>query len=199
MKTEVLQILVKSMETKEQIRKNILSIRSQIQKNELIEKSNIIQNRLFALKKFIEADNILFYADYNHEVMTHQMMISTLSCNKSVYCPKVCGNQILFYKISQLEELKGFYKGIQEPLECQELNFAMNHQKDKSLVIMPGVAFDQKRNRLGYGKGYYDKFLSNNAALDTVALALECQIVEHIPATEFDIRPDCIITEDRLI
>jgi len=64
---------------------------------------------------------------------------------------------------------------------------------------MPGVAFDQKRNRLGYGKGYYDKFLSNNAALDTVALALECQIVEHIPATEFDIRPDCIITEDRLI
>ena len=114
MKTEVLQILVKSMETKEQIRKNILSIRSQIPINELIEKSNKIQNRLFALKKFLEADNILFYADYNHEVITHQMMISTHTSKKSVYCPKVCGDQILFYKIRQLEELKRSNKADEE-------------------------------------------------------------------------------------
>ena len=64
---------------------------------------------------------------------------------------------------------------------------------------MPGVAFDLNRNRLGYGKGYYDRFLEKNSSLYTIALALECQIVDHIPANEHDIRPEYILTEERVI
>ena len=131
--------------------------------------------------------------------MTHTMIQSAFSLKKAIFCPKVCGDEIRFYRIKKLDDLTGLYKGIQEPKHNPSNDFAMNGEGEHSLVVMPGVAFDQERNRLGYGKGYYDKFLTENPTIKTIAIALECQIVEQIPTTEYDIKPDHIITEDRII
>lgn len=199
MRMEVSQISVKNMETKEQIRNDILKKRSEIEKKDLIRKSDEIYSKLIVSSHFLEAENVLFYADYNHEVMTHSMIQHALKSKKSVFCPKVCKDEIRFYRIERLEDLTGFYKGIQEPESEDAFDFSLTDQTKKSLVVMPGVAFDLNRNRLGYGKGYYDRFLEKNSSLYTIALALECQIVDHIPANEHDIRPEYILTEERVI
>ena len=62
-------------------------------------------------------------------------------------------------------------------------------------MIMPGVAFDKKRHRIGYGKGYYDRYLSKNAVKSKIALAFDFQILDHVPFKAYDVLPDQIITE----
>ena len=123
---------------------------------------------------------------------------------KNVFCPKVTDRakrEMAFVKITSLSDLKSGYMGIREP-EISETSVifcadAFSH----SLVIMPGVSFDRDRNRLGYGGGFYDTFLSQNAGISTVALAFECQIYDGTFPDEIidehDIKPDKIITESK--
>jgi 5-formyltetrahydrofolate cyclo-ligase len=73
-----------------------------------------------------------------------------------------------------------------------------HHADDENvLLIMPGAAFDAKCNRIGYGKGYYDKYLQVHPNVKTIAIAFELQMVETIPAEAYDICPDIIITEEK--
>lgn len=85
--------------------------------------------------------------------------------------------------------------GIPEPKENMQLCYKFNPDED-TLVILPGVAFDTRGFRLGYGKGFYDKFLSSIWQLSTMALAFACQIVDEMPDEEHDIKMDKIVTEE---
>ena len=187
------------MEIKKQIRSCILKKRAEISREELVTKSQKITQKILLSQEYKDAKILLIYSDYNHEVITKDLISKAFSDQKSVFCPKVCGEEILFYKIDKLSDLKNNYKGIMEPFAQETTLFNQKNADRNCLVIMPGVAFDLSCNRLGYGKGFYDRFLIKYPQLVTMALALDCQIVEDIPVMDTDIRPDMMITETRLI
>jgi len=187
------------MEIKKQIRSSFIKKRAEISREELVDKSQQIKKKILLSQEYKNAENLLVYSDYNHEVITSDLILEGFLDQKLVFCPKVCGDEILFYKIDKLSDLKNKYKGIMEPLAHETTLFDQKNAERNCLVIMPGVAFDLSRNRLGYGKGYYDRFLTKYPQLSTMALALDCQITEDIPVMDTDIRPDMIITETRLI
>ena len=100
-----------------------------------------------------------------------------------------------FFTLS--DELEDGQFGIKEPPEDLPKAYA---KKDRTLVIMPGTAFDRKRNRIGFGKGYYDKWLAERPGLNKIALAFDLQIYDGvIPSKPHDIKPDRIYTESEII
>ena len=185
------------METKAEIRKRILEIRKALTSEEVAAKSEAILQKVLKTPEYMEADNILLYADYNHEVMTRGIFEDAIMRKKRVYFPKSdkLTNTMHFYQTVSVKQLEKGFMGIPEPKENMQLCYKFNPDED-TLVILPGVAFDTRGFRLGYGKGFYDKFLSNKRQLSTMALAFACQIVEELPSEEHDIKMDKIVTEE---
>ncbi len=101
-----------------------------------------------------------------------------------------------FYRVRDLTQLQSGYKGIREPEVSNECYICDEVSCQDTLLIMPGVAFDLRRNRIGYGKGFYDNYLKQNPGLQTrsIAVAFACQIVEEVPAWEQDIKPYQLLT-----
>lgn len=185
------------METKSEIRKRILEARGALTQDEVVAKSDAILQKVLKTPEYMEADNILLYADYNREVMTRGIFEDAMMRKKRVYFPKSdkFTNAMTFYQTLSVKQLEKGYMGIPEPKENPQLCYKFNANED-TLVIVPGVAFDMAGFRLGYGKGYYDKFLSNRRQLSTMALAFACQIVEELPSEPHDIKMDKIVTEE---
>lgn len=185
------------METKSEIRKRILEARGALTQDEVAAKSDAILQKVLKTPEYMEADNILLYADYNREVMTRGIFEDAMMRKKRVYFPKSdqFTNAMTFYQTVSVKQLEKGYMGIPEPKENPQLCYKFNANED-TLVIVPGVAFDMAGFRLGYGKGYYDKFLSNRRQLSTMALAFACQIVEELPSEPHDIKMDKIVTEE---
>ena len=105
-------------------------------------------------------------------------------------------NELKFYKIKSLKEkfIKSNF-GVEEPIE-NEINYI--NQKDIGLIIVPGICFDKEKNRLGFGKGYYDRYLQNEN-INTIGICFEEQIVENIiPTTEYDVAMKKIITDKKI-
>jgi 5-formyltetrahydrofolate cyclo-ligase len=100
-----------------------------------------------------------------------------------------------FYRINSLEELQAGYRGILEPSGETEKFLFRPGNADKTLMLMPGVAFDSYRNRIGYGKGFYDRYLADKEELQlhTIGIGFSCQLVDEIPAQEGDIKPYQVI------
>lgn len=100
---------------------------------------------------------------------------------------------MIFYQISQPEDLEPGYFGIREP----KTSLPVADGED-GLMIMPGVAFDNQRHRVGYGGGFYDRYLSRHTSHFTAALAFEFQMMEEVPTEPTDLLPDVVITENNL-
>ena len=183
---------VKNMETKKDIRKRVLSHRDSMGKEEWEENSRKIQNCVLTHPFFLESNSIYCYVDYRNEVETKSIIKRAWELGKRVAVPKIEGEDMCFYYISDFSDLKVGYRGILEP----ENLFPANDTH--ALVVMPGVAFDRARNRIGYGKGFYDKFMAKHPSFHTIALAFECQLLDAIDAEELDYRPEVLITEERL-
>ena len=185
------------------------------------EKSEIIRQKLYQMPIYQKADVILAYVDYQSEVSTTPLIERALAEGKKVYCPTVQGEEMDFYRIMGLNELQEGYKGIREPIPEIKRKFdpeAMNaykkvtdtekqlytekkvEEKQQILMLMPGTGFDKNRHRIGYGKGFYDRYLEKyqKCQLKTIALCYEVQMVEEIPAENFDRKVQCIITEQKL-
>lgn len=180
------------METKKDIRKNVLKKRSEVSEKEWEEKSHQIYEKVITHPFFLSAETIYCYVDYNHEVDTHAIMEKAWELQKKVAVPKVLGDSMEFYYIQDFSELQEGYFHILEPVTMSAA------EDDYALVIMPVAAFDKNRNRIGYGKGFYDKYLQEHKNHKTLAAAFDFQVVDFIPADAFDIRPDVIVTEEKL-
>lgn len=180
------------METKKDIRNNVLKIRSAISEKEWEEKSHLIYEKVIAHPFFLNADAVYCYVDYNHEADTHAIIEKAWKLHKKTAVPKVNGDSMEFYYIKSFSELQEGHFHILEPAA------AFPAADENVLVIMPGTAFDEKRNRIGYGKGYYDKYLQKHTNYRTMAIAFDFQIVEFIPADAYDICPEVIVTEEKL-
>ena len=178
------------MVNKTNIRKNVLYKRNQISKKEWETNSNIIYKKVVTHSFFLEADNILCFVNYQTEVETRNIIRKAWELGKAVFVPRIEEGRMLFYQPRSLEELTEGYKGIPEPLGKDLF------VEQDGLVIVPGVAFDRYRNRIGYGKGFYDRFLQEHPDMRTIAIAFEQQVLDMVPNDEFDIRPEVLITEE---
>jgi 5-formyltetrahydrofolate cyclo-ligase len=182
------------------LKNQILEKRNSLTKEEIKEKSDLIKSNLYSLQEFKEAKNILFYVSFNSEVGT-QTVIKELLKNKGgkIIVPYVAKND----PILQLSELGDFNEleprtfNILEPKQSYIKEF--NPEK-LDLIIIPGVVFDLKGQRIGYGYGYYDRFLKTlRKKTKKIGLAYELQIVEKIPEERHDIPVDVVVSEERII
>lgn len=191
---------------KKSLRELFLAKRDGItEENKKINES-AIRRRLFSLEYFKEAKTILFYASFRSEVDTIKSIQNTLKLKKRVVLPVVDTKhkQLKLYEVHDTSELSPGYMGIPEPVPSRMRNIGLN---EIDIEIIPGIGFDPKGNRLGYGAGYYDKLLSHKSKrlsktrghITTIALAFEEQIAEKIPSEPHDIRVDLIVTDKRII
>lgn len=181
------------MEEKKNIRKVVFAERKGHTDQEIREMSRMITEKVTALPEFKNAERILAYADYNHEVQTSEIIREALRQGKEVAVPKVRGQEMDFLKIRDLSVLEPGYFGIPEPVSGEIADW------QDALMVMPGVAFDTENRRVGYGGGFYDRYLEKHPGLYTVALAFEFQIMDQVPFEPTDIRPRVIVTEKRVL
>lgn len=183
---------------KKRLRDQILKRRDALSPSEVIEKSRLIQQRLFRNSWYQTARSILFYVSYDNEVNTHDMIQKSLRDEKNVIVPKtnVKNKTLLLSKLRHWDDLCPGTYSILEPKETciQDISLSCI-----DLCIMPGIAFDDKGNRIGHGGGYYDRLLQGKCHAHRIGLAYEFQIVKNIPAEPHDIRVEKIITEKRTI
>ncbi|HIH42683.1 TPA: 5-formyltetrahydrofolate cyclo-ligase [Candidatus Woesearchaeota archaeon] len=182
---------------KSKIRTQLLERRSVLTDKEIQAKSEIIIAKLEELLEFKSAKNILTYVSFNNEVDTHPLIKKYLiTKSKSIIVPKVIGERLRLFKITSFSDLKAGKSNILEPVNGEE--FVSDKLTISDLILVPGIAFDKEKNRIGYGKGYYDKLLKTTRA-KKIALAFDLQIAEKIPAEEHDVQVDKIITEKSII
>lgn len=177
---------------KKALRKESLEKRDLLQKEDIIGKSKAIKEKLFLLSEFINAKTIAFYVSKGSEVFTHNI-IKELLGEKRILVPKVLDNEIVFSEIDNFNELKPGKFDILEPVEIKEAN-----HNEIDLIIVPGIAFDKKGHRIGYGYGYYDKILKK-INCKKIGLVFSLQIVDKIPKEDYDVAVDKVITEEMVI
>lgn len=187
------------MDKKALIRKKALQLRDGMSEEERHKKSNLIMERFLHMPLYKESENLLVYVNYKSEVETIGLLEHALQEGKSVYCPKVEGEEMEFYRIENLGQLADGYRGIREPEGSREKIFDCFPSGEKNVMIMPGSAFDRDRNRIGYGKGYYDKYIEKHPGLYTVAVCFDCQLQEEVPSDAYDKKPDLVITESLML
>ena len=187
-----------SKKTKAEIRELMKKKRSAMTFERILVYSEQILRKLVNLPEYIEADALLCYVSFSSEVDTHFLINKAVSDGKKVYVPKVFGKESMeFYRINDINELSAGNYGILEPDETKSEELSMVHGK-KYLLILPGVAFDKNFTRLGYGGGYYDRFLAKyvDFNINKVMLAYESEKTEYdLPREEYDIPADVILTE----
>lgn len=162
---------------------------------EIWKKSERIVEKVCRTSCFLEAESLYCYVSYNQEVMTKPLILKALEAGKKVAVPKIIGRDMEFFYIHSLNDLSIGYQGIEEPV-TKDMAEAY-----KALMILPGLAFDESGNRVGYGGGFYDRYLEKKAALQfkKVAVAFDFQIVEELEMEACDWKVDGIITELRTI
>lgn len=183
---------------KKELRKYMTEQRSSFSKYKIEQKSKLIIDRIKKLEVFTKSKTILSYINTQNEVITAGFISECITLGKAVYLPAVLkeNNQMEFYRIFSLDTdiCPGCY-GIFEPMKISNNRVQKN---EIDIIIVPGVAFDLNKNRLGYGKGYYDRFLQKLAPkVVKIGLGFDFQIIENIPVESFDIRMDIIITETK--
>lgn len=185
---------------KKELRRRIIELRDRLSPADIRLKSNLIAERLYKLPDYEKADTVMFFLSFGSEVDTRAMVEETIARKKSVLVPKPVPKTrelIASLLLNWDDDLAPGFYGIPEPHDG-----ALRPQPPSSidLLIVPGVAFDLRGNRLGYGGGYYDRFFSFlREDVPLAALAFDLQVRSAIPVDEWDCPVDLIITEKRLI
>lgn len=205
--------------TKTEIRAVVKELKKNMPKYEIQEFSRIIIEQLIQTMSYKTCSHLFCYVSFNEEVMTTNLIKQAIKDNKKVAVPKIVTYseslysskrgelrasevrpeaEMKFYSIASLEELTPGTLGILEPVAKRE---AKPQKGNKNLFIVPGLAFDEERNRIGYGKGFYDSYFSKykNACGVKIALAYDYQIFPGLPVDFNDERVDKIITQSRII
>ena len=177
---------------KKEIRSLVYKFRREMSEEEWLKSTDRIAQRVMESQRFQEAEEVYCYVDYNHEVGTRQIIEACWELKKKIFVPKVFENEMEFFEILSFDDLKPGMKGILEPIQTAEV---FKGTGESGLIIMPGVAFDKSFHRIGYGGGFYDRYLEKHQNLQKIAVAFEYQLLETVPAEAFDICPDQLITE----
>ena len=179
---------------KDELRKEIRTKRCELDEDTVRNSATAIWNRLKELKEFKITSRIYVYHAFRNEVDTCNIIQYGFDHGIEICLPKIHDKTMDFYKITSYKQLKKGYMGILEPDET-----ARKVELHHGIVIVPGTAFDNNCNRMGYGGGYYDRFLYKNPNLTKIGIAYDFQIFDTIPVESYDIPMDYVITETTTI
>lgn len=184
------------MDAKKELRRRFSAIRKAAQSP---VKDELITARMMSADRLLAADTVLLYASFGSEVNTWELADMLIKKGISVAFPR-CGedSSMTFHVVGSLAGLMdapcGKY-GICEP----DMELPQPVITHRTVCVIPGLAFTEKGGRLGYGGGYYDRFLAENSGIFTIAPAYEAVIADELPAEEHDIQINAIVTEERLV
>ncbi len=184
---------------REEIRRQAIMRRDLLSGEERARGSLLMTERILGHQLFYMSDIFLCFVSFGSEIETRDLIKEALRQGKKVFAPKVTrlsdSPQMRFYRVCDPGELSAGYRGIMEPSGTSEEYLYRVDEAEKTMILMPGAAFDRRRNRLGYGKGFYDRFLADREILKlrSVAVGFSCQMVDSIPEREGDVRPSQVL------
>lgn len=173
--------------TKKELREKYILIRKEVKDKQ--GKSNIIFERIINSEEYNSSRVIGLYKSLPSEVNTDKLIEYSLN-DKVVLLPRVEGNDIVFYRVFNNHDYVKSDFGIYEPDRGERIDSI-------DLLIVPGVCFDKDRNRIGFGKGYYDRFLGNKN-IKTIGICFEEQVIDHFETDEHDKRLNMVITDKNI-
>ena len=176
---------------KKELRRQIRDRKRAMTETEIVEKSEKLGALFAASPLYQNAKTIYGYLPYNQEVRTEPMLLQALKDGKRVAVPKVVGDEMVFIYIDDFSCIEDGYCGIPEPAGDGPVA-----RDPGALVLMPGIAFDAQGHRIGYGGGFYDRFLAAEPEHPTLALCYGFQMVRELPVEEFDIPVDVVIWDE---
>jgi len=183
---------------KEDLRKELLKKRKSLSNSDVLKKSSQIEKRLFKMNEYKKSQMIQYYISYDNEVCTHYMIKNSMLEGKNVVVP-LSNKKNMTLILSQLDKWDDLEIGSYNILEPKK-EYIKRASIDKiDLIIVPGVGFDKRGNRIGHGIGYFDKLLQDSNYASHIGLAFELQIVDSISTEKHDISLNKIITEKRII
>lgn len=178
--------------TKNELRTELKKLRAAMSFHEVTKKSNAICNAISALPVFESANTVMVYLSFKNEADTRGIISEALRRGKTVLVPSVNGDEILPCVLGEHCSLRKGSFGIDEPQSREIWQSAID------LCIVPGLGFDLRGGRIGFGKGYYDRFLKKHTC-KKLGAAYSCQIRDNVFAEEHDIPMDIIVTERECI
>lgn len=181
---------------KNELRKKIIKLRNSLDSDYIKKASVCISDKLLEIPEIIKAENIMVYMDFRNEVKTDYLIEKLMSMGKNVFAP-VCVHEtreMIPRKVDSKTVFINSRFGVLEPSEDSE---AVSPDTI-DVIIVPGVAFDRAGNRMGYGGGYYDRFIPKTNAF-TCGVRFECQIVNDVFEEEHDVRIDVVVTESNIL
>lgn len=187
----------KLQEDKSRLREKFKKIRSELSPGEIKVKSEQILHQVAGMESFINAEVVHLYRSIseNSEVDTDKFLHYCFQSEKTVVVPSMSGGgKLTHYKVDQNTEWSENRWGILEPVKAEEFLI-----KSLSIILVPMLSGDHQKNRLGYGKGYYDRFLSKTNAVKTGLLFDSLLSESPLPVGQFDVPLDYIVTESRII
>ena len=170
------------------LRKSIREQKRRMTEEQILQKSQALAEQFFASEAYRNANTLYGYLPYNPEVRTVPILEQALRDGKKVAVPKVFGEEMKFLYMEDLSAVEKGYAGIPEPVADGPVA-----DDPTALVLMPGLAFDPQGHRIGYGGGFYDKFLAQEPAHPTVALCYDFQMLPQLETEEFDIPVDWVL------
>lgn len=173
---------------KQELRRAIRERKRAMTEEEIVERSNALAEKFYNTPAYQAASTIYGYLPYNQEVRTVPMLQRALDEGKRVAVPKVYGEEMRFIYLEDLTQVSKGYAGIPEPIADAPVA-----EDKQALVLMPGLAFDPQGHRIGYGGGFYDRFLAQEPQHPTLALCYEFQMQAHLDTEEFDIPVDTVL------
>ena len=173
---------------KKELRKKIREQKRAMSPAEIEERSAKLAELFLASEAYKNAKTVYGYLPYNQEVRTVPMLEQALRDGKRVAVPKCYGDEMRFIYMDDLSLVEKGYAGIPEPVADGPVA-----DDETALVLMPGMAFDPQGHRIGYGGGFYDKFLAAEPGHPTLALCYSFQMLPHLETEEFDIPVDMVL------
>ena len=173
---------------KKELRRQIREQKRAMTEEQIVEKSRRLGELFCQSTLYCNAKTIYGYLPYNQEVRTVPMLEQALKDGKQVAVPKIYGDEMKFILMEDLTAVEKGYAGIPEPVADDPAGC-----DETALVLMPGLAFDPKGHRIGYGGGFYDKFLAKEPNHPTLALCYDFQMLQELETEEFDIPVDLVL------
>jgi 5-formyltetrahydrofolate cyclo-ligase len=185
-------------ERKRRIRSEIQEKRDSLDGSIRHKKSRQIANRFMGLSQYDKSSHILAYYPFRSEIDTRIIIRDAIARGKRIALPRVGKEDLELFYIKDLEQdLESGSYDIMEPIpsRCEK---AEPSQID--LLLVPGVSFDRKHNRLGYGGGFYDRLLTSiPGSVPRIALSFDLQVIDEIPVSGHDLKIDILVTESQII
>ncbi|WP_088035749.1 5-formyltetrahydrofolate cyclo-ligase [Evansella clarkii] len=182
---------------KSQWRKEIKKVMNELSQAEMKEQSKTVQEKLFTSELWKKADVVGTTISVGNELDTCSIIKQAWEENKRIAAPKCFpeNRQLIFYEFSSFEDLEESFYGLKEPIPSKTLKIT---PEEMELLLVPGLVFDEEGYRIGYGGGYYDRFLEGRD-IKTCSLCYDFQLVRKLPHDSFDIPVNYIISPVKAI